>query len=389
MDKVPCEAVIIVDDQNHGRALAQFGRKGKALNRLQRAPLTQLMTYQDRPAHFARIRRWLHSDASPPTSAPLSWQERLFRDVGTFLFDNGLEPTPDNYDLAFQFRAAHNERLVAAIRAELESEDTLSADAAERIFTENAGGNNVSVLAQMADDVGSHVDWLSGIAKQSGADAVAFRSALESAPSAGAVVDLTRTMITRTRNAEAELRKSTRELAGLRAHLAEAQHFADVDPLTDLANRRAFKRHLEKAIFEAHAESTPLSLAFIDLDHFKRLNDCHGHETGDRVLRFVAQLMTKHFAKTGFVGRFGGEEFVVMFPGLNPETARAAVDKCRAALADLPLFAASTGDKIGAVTFTAGVTLLEPGEGMAELLRRADETLYRGKAEGRNQVLLG
>jgi diguanylate cyclase len=119
------------------------------------------------------------------------------------------------------------------------------------------------------------------------------------------------------------------------------------------------------------------------------LNDLHGHETGDRVLRFVAQLMAKHFARKGTVGRFGGEEFVVMFPGLDPETARAAVEKCRAALADLPLYAASTGDRIGAVTFTAGVALLQDGEGMAELLRRADETLYKGKAAGRNRVLVG
>lgn len=348
------------------------------------------MSYQNRPAHFARIRRWFGNDAPNAHAAPLSWQERVYQDIGGFLADNHLDPTPDHYDLAFQYRAAANARLVSAIRGEIEASGHLSADAADRIFAESAGPITPDALAKMAEDIESQMDGLSGIARQSGADAVAFRDALEADPGDVAkVVDLTRSMIARTRSAEAQLRSATKELQGLRAHLVEAQHFADVDPLTELANRRAFKRHLEKAIADAHSEGTSLSLAFVDLDHFKRLNDRHGHETGDRVLRFVAQLMTKHFAKSGLVGRFGGEEFVVMFPGLEPEAVRMVVDKCRAALCNLPLYAASTGDRIGALSFTAGVTKLEAGEGMTELLRRADETLYRGKGEGRNTVLVG
>ena len=209
------------------------------------------------------------------------------------------------------------------------------------------------------------------------------------APDSAAVMDLTLAMVARTRAAEAQLRKSTRELAGLRAHLAEAQHFADVDPLTELANRRAFKRELEREIIECRARGDQLSLAFCDIDLFKRLNDLHGHETGDRVLRFVAQLMAKQFARKGTVGRFGGEEFVVMFPGLDADIAGLVVDKCRVALAKLPLYAATSGDRIGSVTFTAGVTALHSNETMADLLRRSDELLYRGKAAGRNQIIIG
>ena len=192
-----------------------------------------------------------------------------------------------------------------------------------------------------------------------------------------------------TRNAEAQLRRSTRELEGLRAHLAEAQHFADVDPLTELANRRCFKRKLEAAIADARAKQRPLSLAFADIDHFKRLNDRHGHETGDRVLRFVAQLMRKSFDKRGRVGRFGGEEFVIKFPGLDGEAARVLVDRCRTALTELPLYSAVTGDRLGAISFTAGITVLGEGDDMTSLLRRADETLSRGKNEGRNRIVMG
>jgi diguanylate cyclase len=341
-----------------------------------------------------RIKRWLGRDDDTPGAPVQTWQDRVFAEVGRFLSAHHLDPTPDNYDLGFQYRAAQNMALVNAIRAEIDSKGSLSVDAADRILAENGGPVSPDALADMADTIGAQMAGLSGIARQSGHDAAEFRTALEAnmasgAPDAVAVMDLTLSMVARTRAAEAELRRSTRELAGLRAHLAEAQHFADVDPLTELANRRAFKRDLERAIVECRAKNMPLSLAFCDIDLFKRLNDLHGHETGDRVLRFVAQLMAKHFSRKGTVGRFGGEEFVVMFPGLDPATAGQAVDKCRAALADLPLYAASTGDRIGAVSFTAGVTLLGDGDGMADLLRRADELLYRGKSEGRNRVVVG
>ncbi len=341
-----------------------------------------------------RIKRWLGHIDDRPSPSFHTWQERVFSDVGAFLSANHLDPTPDNYDLAFQYRAAQNVVLVNAIRTELDRKGILTVDAADRIFAANAGPTSADALAYIAAEIGMHVEGLSSIANQSDRDTAAFRNALEAniaggAPDAVAVMDLTLAMVARTRAAEAGLRKSTRELAGLRAHLAEAQHFADVDPLTELANRRAFKRELEREIISCRAEDKPLSLAFCDIDHFKRLNDLHGHETGDRVLRFVAQLMAKQFARKGTVGRFGGEEFIVMFPGLAPETAGHAVDRCRAALADLPLYAATTGDRIGSVSFTAGVVVLEENETMADILRRADELLYRGKAAGRNRILVG
>lgn len=361
-------------------------------------PLSIFMTYQDHLFHprvAGRIRRWLgREERQEAVGKPRSWQERVFDEVGHFLFDNGLDPTPDNYDLSFQYRAAHNVSLQNAINAELKGGGKLSSDAADRIFADHGAPVNPDALAAMVDRIDLQVDGLSKIASRSGADAVHFSQALEgscasAAPDPSAVLELTLAMMARSRAAEADLRKATRELQDLRAHLAEAQHFADVDPLTELANRRAFKRELDRGIASCRKAGKPLSLAFCDIDHFKRLNDLHGHETGDRVLRFVAQLMAKQFAETGFVGRFGGEEFVVMFPGLDVEQARAAVDKCRSVLADLPLYAASSGERIGAVSFTAGVTLARRGDAMADMLRRADETLYRGKAEGRNCVLIG
>jgi diguanylate cyclase len=347
----------------------------------------------------ARLVRWPRPVVSP--TAPVlpaaacrpGWQSAMFTDVGDFLFGNRLDPTPDNYDLAWQYRAAANARLVAAVRAELDSSGIVSADAAERIFAESAGPVTAASLAALAEKMTAQMQDVTRIARTSGIDAARFADTLEVQCSDGtgpeAILQLARSMVARTRVAEAQLRRSTKELKALRTTLAEAQHSADTDPLTELANRRAFKRLLESACVEATALDTPLSLAFCDIDHFKLLNDAHGHDTGDRVLRFVATLMTQNFDKSGTVGRFGGEEFVVMLPGLPGPAAQALVDDCREDLAERRLVSAIDNTRLGAITFSAGIAEAMPGETMTDLLRRADEALYRAKHAGRNRVELG
>ena len=130
-------------------------------------------------------------------------------------------------------------------------------------------------------------------------------------------------------------------------------------------------------------------LGFCDIDHFKQFNDRHGHETGDRVLRYVAAALARAFDGRGIVGRFGGEEFVVALPDMTLADARAFIDAVRHKLAERHLYAATDNADLGSVAFSAGVTTLIDGDGSAELLRRTDEALYRAKAAGRNFVMIG
>ncbi len=350
------------------------------------------MAYLDPRSRFTiatRVRR-LFGDPDTDATSP-TWQERVYRDVGKFLSEHRLDPTPDNYDLAFQYRAAFNTRLVSAIREAIDVAGTLTAEAAERIFAEVAAPLGADSLTAFAQAIETQAHGLTRIADQSGRDASAFRTAI-AAKSAeddpAAILELTTAMVARTRAAEAQLRRAQNELTGLRSTLVEAQRIADVDPLTELPNRRAFKRDLDAAIATAKAGGSPLAVAFCDIDHFKRVNDAHGHETGDRVLRFIAAMLAKAFAHGGSVGRFGGEEFVVMIPAALGR-ARDAVDACRADLAARHLYAATDGASIGTVTFSAGVTALTSGDGTADLLRRADDALYRAKHDGRDRVVVG
>jgi len=357
------------------------------------------MTYLDPKFDFgikAHLLGWLgNSKRRYPTSStsPRTWQQTIFADVGEFLQRNRLDPTPNNYDLAYQFRAAHNANLVGAIRDEIERNGALDTDAAERIFAESGAQVSVEALSELAENIEAQANGLTRIVRQSAGHAKEFSTALErhnaSDDNLDSIIELTRTMVARTRLAESQLRHAQKQLSGLRTNLVAAQRAADVDPLTDLPNRRAFKRDLEGMISKTRTGNRMLSLGFCDIDYFKQFNDKYGHEVGDRVLRYVAAALAHAFKDKGMVGRFGGEEFLVALPGLNLTEARNAIDGVRQQLSSRVLYSSTDETQLGSVTFSAGVTTMTEGDNSAELLRRADEALYCAKAAGRNCVAVG
>lgn len=203
-----------------------------------------------------------------------------------------------------------------------------------------------------------------------------------------ALLDVTRQMIERTETAEKRLRSTNTELRALQRDLSVAQESAERDPLTGLLNRRALEQALKRAVETARKADAALSVAFCDIDHFKRLNDVHGHAVGDRVLRLVGDCLSEDADDRTFVGRQGGEEFVVLFEGLPVIEAAARIDAIRDALSKRTLRSRSDGMPIGRVSFSAGVAALNGDESDEDLLNRADRALYRAKEGGRNQVVI-
>lgn len=167
----------------------------------------------------------------------------------------------------------------------------------------------------------------------------------------------------------------------------QLQAQASTDALTGLYNRHEYERLFAHELARSLREQRPLSLAILDLDHFKRVNDTHGHAAGDEVLRRVAQLCRDNFRAVDIVGRLGGEEFVVLLPDtpleLAGEVAQRVLRQLRSTLISL-----DDGVQLQ-VTATLGVTALQAGERQLEgLLQRADQALYAGKAGGRDRVVL-
>ncbi len=185
---------------------------------------------------------------------------------------------------------------------------------------------------------------------------------------------------------EKRLDASTREVARLREHLEQVRRDAMTDALTNLANRKAFDEHLEAACAEAEAEGGALTLAVLDIDHFKRFNDTWGHQTGDQVLRYVASVMGRVAAAPRVAARYGGEEFAMIFPGESPGQVEKALESIRKEISSRSLRRRSTDDELGAVTLSAGFAQRRPGETASALLDRADTALYASKHAGRNRV---
>ncbi|MCB1998751.1 MAG: GGDEF domain-containing protein, partial [Rhodoferax sp.] len=156
------------------------------------------------------------------------------------------------------------------------------------------------------------------------------------------------------------------------------RRLAHTDELTGLPNRRDVLARLEAWL----ARGTPCALLIIDLDHFKRINDTHGHPAGDAVLRAAAEVLRVEGAPPAAAGRLGGEEFALVLPAADGDQAAAVAERLRAAVQALDLQHVVPG---GPVTTSVGLTLSQPGDGLSDLLRRADRALYRAKANGRNR----
>jgi len=166
--------------------------------------------------------------------------------------------------------------------------------------------------------------------------------------------------------------------------IAETAYAADHDHLTGAPSRRAFFAAAEREHARAQRRGSGLGLLLVDVDHFKRINDTHGHATGDQVLRDLVTHAQEVIRKIDYCARLGGEEFAVLLPDANHETALAVAERVRAAL-DRALQLGPDTIPV-AYTVSIGVAMLEPEEAFAGLMVRADKALYAAKAGGRNRV---
>jgi diguanylate cyclase len=185
-----------------------------------------------------------------------------------------------------------------------------------------------------------------------------------------------------------------RELAATQGQMSTLHRDLDLiltecmqDALTMLSNRKAFDLGLARAIAGAEGTSEPFSLLLIDIDHFKRFNDIHGHLAGDQVLRLVAAALKQRVRSTDLTARYGGEEFAIILPSTALRLAKPVAEQLRLAVMGKDLVRKSNGENLGKVTVSIGVAAYRPGDRTASILERADECLYAAKRAGRNLVV--
>jgi diguanylate cyclase (GGDEF)-like protein len=164
---------------------------------------------------------------------------------------------------------------------------------------------------------------------------------------------------------------------------SELRHLAEMDPLTNVFNRRAFLTLLDKAISAAQRTGTAVPVLVMDLDHFKNINDTWGHRAGDDVLRHFVMLAHRCLRKEDVMGRLGGEEFAIFLPNASAAGALAVAERLRALVEAQPV---ATGPQSIPLTVSVGVTLCAHGDAAGAALQRADEAMYLAKERGRNRV---
>ena len=176
---------------------------------------------------------------------------------------------------------------------------------------------------------------------------------------------------------EAELDKKI----SLEKHL---KHLASTDPLTELYNRRAFFDICDVELKNARNDNTELTCLIIDIDHFKNVNDTHGHDVGDKVISYIAKLMIDNTRTIDYIGRIGGEEFAVLMPDTDMDSAFQIADRLRANIAKHEI---NLKTQVLSITVSIGLSYLtHEDKNIHTLLKRADTALYEAKENGRNQV---
>ncbi len=186
---------------------------------------------------------------------------------------------------------------------------------------------------------------------------------------------------------EERLTLSKTEISNLQQSLEAIRAESLTDPLTGLGNRKYFDRMIDVAVQNALANNEPLSLLMFDIDHFKSFNDSYGHLTGDQVLRLVSNSLKQTIKGQDITARYGGEEFAVVLPNTALRQALTVADHIRRAVMAKELKKKSTGEILGRVTISVGVSMLKSGDDTDALIERADACLYVAKRNGRNRVI--
>jgi len=325
------------------------------------------------------------------------------RDACAWLAQRNVPPTPENFELAYNFISGEHPELKRTVESLVANACRFDASVMtilhQRYFR---APKDDDALTALSEKISAELDSVLQILETAGADHSAYGKTLSKVSGelgnarhgdAGlkvildGVITATRAMEARSKTLELQLQTSSREVNELRDRLESVRKESLTDQLTGISNRKAFDNELEESVSRAVETGDPLSLVMCDIDHFKAFNDTWGHQTGDQVLRLVANCLNENVKGRDTAARYGGEEFAVILPQTQLAGAVNLANQIRAKVESKKLVKKSTGDILGIITISCGVTQYDPGESMEDFVRRADQCLYAAKRTGRNRVV--
>jgi diguanylate cyclase len=309
---------------------------------------------------------------------------------------------PRNYEIWYVYATGYNAALNQIINETLARNGKLTEADLEQIYDAYLSPINTSeridkvgarVIGEI-DDVMSLISDALGMSTSYDATLSDATQQLTGAHTREQVKAIAETLLASTRQMrntnkalQDRLSRSKSEISNLHQSLEAIRAESLTDPLTGLGNRKHFDQSIEAAVQAALAIGEPLSLMMFDIDHFKSFNDNYGHLTGDQVLRLVGMSLKQTIKGQDITARYGGEEFAVVLPNTALRQALTVADHIRRAVMAKELKKKSSGEILGRVTISVGVSMLKPGDDTDALIERADACLYAAKRNGRNRVI--
>lgn len=202
------------------------------------------------------------------------------------------------------------------------------------------------------------------------------------------VVAETKKIAHRNQELQEQLQKSSEQMSVMQEDLTRVQKETLTDALTGVGNRKHLSNELKRMVIDAEEQKSPVSLLMVDIDHFKKFNDTHGHLVGDQVLKLVSRTLVENLKGKDCVARYGGEEFVILLPQTKLMDAQRVADALRTSISQKKIIRRDTNTTLGQVTVSVGVAQYHTGEMLSQFLKRADAGLYLAKAAGRNRVVV-
>ena len=311
-----------------------------------------------------------------------------------------LPTDPVNYTVWYEYNSKMNPMLLTAVEDSLSSSRAITQELTESWFHEHVIHQGEILVQSIKADLLKILDEVFGNLSTAGIELSdfgkslsRFSSSIEQADDKEAIQISLKGLLLEVKSfeqsskeIEQRLKHANEEVKSLQLKLEMVEQHATTDALTNLLNRRFFEEKLTHHMARNQKIGGNLQLIFFDIDHFKVVNDTHGHLTGDDLLRIVAKTLKDYVKGKDIVCRFGGEEFLILLPDTPLQGATVVAEKIRQHFDNMTWKQKKTGISLGKITLSAGVATHRPGESTEAFVNRADAALYRSKKMGRNRV---
>lgn len=313
-----------------------------------------------------------------------------------------LTASPINYTIWYEYYRSKNIHLKQAVDEHIKQGKDITNELLETFFDTHISDQDTKAFKQAQSELTYLISHLSETTKTTDSSAFDFQNSLlhyenqMDKPASqlnpldiiGKLVIETQTMISSLQTMRQQMDESQLQINDLKNKLNQATAETLNDVLTGIANRKGLLKAFEEVLIQSQKNRVSISLLMLDIDHFKKVNDTHGHLVGDKVIKFISDTLVTQIKGQDTASRFGGEEFVVLLPDTCLKNAHKIAESIRSKVETTRLRRSNNQQSLGQITISIGVTHYQQNESIESFIDRADAALYESKQNGRNRVTI-